>query len=145
MVRSWLLWAGPGAVVTSWTALGLLGVIGTGPRMPILLEVPFSRDRAGQRKRARLRAELPTGRPSVSVDLCPMTASGELLMVQGMAVRPLTVALCAAVNGAPSSVALGLATRLLDVAALSEQALFRAAQDTRCTRLLDLLFDRWRS
>jgi hypothetical protein len=73
-----------------------------------------------------------------------MTASGELLVVDGMAVRSPEVALCAAVNGAPSSMALGLAEQLLDLGAVPERALLRAAQDTRCTRLVELLFERWR-
>lgn len=144
-VRAWLLWAGPGAAITSFTGLGLLNVIGTGPLMPIVLEVPFERHRAGQRRRSRLMSELPTDRSGVSVHVLPAGPPDGLVVQDGLTIRSPAGALCAAVNSAPSSIALGLAAQLLDLGALSEQELLHAAQQMRCTRVLDVLFERFRA
>ncbi len=113
--------------------------------MPILLEVPFERHRAGQRRRDRLISELPNDRSGVEVRILPAGPVDGLVVQDGLTVRSPAGAVCAAVNSAPSSIALGLAAQLLDGGALSEQELLHAAQQMRCTRVLDLLFARFRA
>lgn len=158
-VRAWLLWAGPGAVVTSWTALGLRGVIGWGPRAPIELEVPDPRTRAERRRTATRRRQLASvasrdGRVTVlpspvwhraPVQLLPL-APGADDTYADMAVRSITDALCVAVRvERRASLLLAMLEPLLDSGAFTLSELMRSISVIGGTPLYEWVLLRRRS
>jgi hypothetical protein len=141
-LRSWLLWAGPGAHLTSWTALGLAGLVGTGPRVPVDLEIPFTPDRAGRRRRQVMLGQIDAagGRNQVRIHRAVRARTS---LVDGMELRTPAVAICTAIN-VPGSIALGLAEDLLDRGHLQMADLIDASHATDCRRLMEVLFARLR-
>lgn len=138
-LRSWLLWAGPDAHLTAWTALGLAGLIGTGPRVPVDLEIPWTGDRDGRRRRQRLLGQLHSSDVGTGVRLHrAVTARSD--RIDGLRTRPAAEALCAAVNDRPDSIALGLLGQLLERGQVSRHELFLATSSIRCVPVLELLF-----
>jgi hypothetical protein len=140
-VRAWLLWAGPGAVLTSWTALGLSGLTAAGPRVPVDLEVPFGHDRVGQRRRQRLQRQLSAIGGTSPVHL-HRAVPGSAHVIAGLTVRPPAQAICAAVNHQRSSIALGLASALIDRGDVSAFDLLSASQEIGCGPITELLYRR---
>jgi len=144
-LRAWMLWAGPGAVLTSWTALGLAGLTAHGPRVPVGLEVPFGRDRAGRRRRQRLQRQLDDAAHSAGYRMAELHRSvpGTHRDHDGMPVRPPEEAICAAVNQSRSGgVAIDLAKALLEAGRFDERDLRYKSQLIGCGPLTDLLLRR---
>lgn len=139
-LRSWLLWAGAGSKLTAWTALGLAGIVGWGPAVPVDLEVPFAPGRVGQRRRSRLRQQLGALGPVPLVKLHPALPGGAV-PVDGMAVRAPAEAMCAAID-TRSPIAMDLAGALLERGVLGRRDLSIASQVVGCDRLGELLFRR---
>lgn len=139
-LRCWLLWAGPGAHLTSWTALGLLGLVGSGPRVPVGLEIPFSHDRAGRRRRRTLldQAAAAIAAREIRIHRPVRERTSEL---DGLRLRTPAVAICAAIDE-PGSIALALAEDLLDRGHLQMSDLWDASRTTSCGRLVEVLFQR---
>ncbi len=144
-LRSWLLWAGPGALLTSWTALGLAGLTALGPRMPVDLEVPFGRNRAGQRRRQRLLRQLSASGSRAEVHLLPAVDSRTSDLVSGLAVRQPAEAICAAINHGSGSIAAGVTMALLEQGHLTDTELLTASMTVGCPGLNELLFRHWAS
>jgi hypothetical protein len=142
-LHAWMLWAGPGSALTSWTALGLLGLAASGPRVPVDLEIRFGHDRAGQRRRSRLGRQISHDSGVPAARLHPVGPSHGLAIVEGMAVRSAAHALCAAVESHPASMAVSLCGHLLDRGHVTESELALAAHDLGCSRVVELLFRRW--
>ncbi len=140
-LRAWLLWAGPGARLTSWTALGLAGVTASGPRIPVGLEVSFASGRVGKRRRERMHRQLQMSGSRHMVEI-HRPVSGGVRDYDGMISRPPEVAICAAISSQPAGVAVGLAIELLERGHLDERALRDASQLACCTSLTELLFKR---
>ena len=140
-LRAWVLWAGPGAHLTAFTALGLAGLIGTGPRVPVDLEIPCRNDREGVRRRHVLLHQLEAADASDAVRLHrSVTARSDV--IDGLVTRPPAEAICAAINEHPDSVAVGLLEALVDRGLLSRSDLFRATHSIRCGPVMELLFAR---
>jgi hypothetical protein len=137
-LRCWLLWAGPGAKLTAWTALGLAGLIGSGPRVPVDVEVPFGPGRVGRRRRSRLRQQLSDLGPVAPVNLHPAVPGGADV-VSGMSVRAPAEAMCAAVD-THSAIAMDLAADLLERGVLSQHDLSIASHVLGCHRIAELFF-----
>jgi hypothetical protein len=138
-LRSWLLWAGPGAHLTAWTALGLAGLIGTGPRVPVDLEIPWTGDRNGRRRRQRLLGQLQSSEIGAGVRVHRAVAARSD-QIDGLRTRPAAEAFCAAINDRPHSIALGLLGQLLDDGQVSRRDLFIATSSIRCGPVMELLF-----
>ncbi len=141
-LRAWLLWAGPGAHLTSWTALGLARLTAAGPRVPVDLEIPFRRDRAGVRRRERLRRQLDDAGAAGTVHLHP-GIRGSSVTIDGLRTRAPAEAICAAVNHRRSSIALGLASTLMDSGALRSDDLLFASLEIGCGPINELLLRRF--
>lgn len=140
-LRAWLLWAGPNALLTSWSALGLAGLTGCGPAVPVDLEIPFGVDRPGRRRRQRLLRQLEAAGATGSVRLHrPVT--GAVHTVDGLRLRPPAEAICAAIGQGRSPVAIALATELLDSGRLELAELSLAARTVHCGPVTDLLVRR---
>jgi len=141
-LRAWLLWAGPHALLTSWTALGLAGLTGPGPADPIDLEIPFGAGRPGRRRWHRLLRQLED---SGATDLVRLHRSvtgaetGGVSDVDGLRLRPPAEAVCAAILSGRPSVALGLATELLDSGLVDLGEFGHAARAAHCGPAIDLL------
>lgn len=144
--RAWLLWAGPGAALTSWTALELLGCTVAGPRTPVGLAMPSPVTRNDVRRRRAARRVLqqlaegaptaPTVHPSgvrygAPAALLPLVPGHPASCVDGLAVRPATEAMCAAVvelgSRCSRSVVLGVMDQLVDAGHLDRWVLARTA------------------
>jgi hypothetical protein len=123
--------------LTAWTALGLAGVIGFGPRIPVDLEVPFRPGRVGKRRRQRLQRQLSALGGKV-VNLHPAVA-GDSGAVEGMPVRTPAQAICAAVD-TRAPLAMDLAAALLESGVLSRRDLLIASQVVGCERISELYF-----
>lgn len=139
--RAWLLWAGPDAVLTSLTALGLAGLIASGPGVPVDLEVSSGRDRAGRRRHARLVRQLDEVGATRLVHLHP-AVPGTTIEVAGLALRPPAEAICATVNHGRSTNAVILAEALLDSGHIDQGDLFDASRQVRSGLIDELLLRR---
>lgn len=163
-LRAWLLWAGPRASITSWTALALHNLTVAGPRSRVEIVVPAPLDRPSRRRHARLQAQL------VSLDAAAPTVSrgpgatlpsptlvgppavlharstGSPLVIDGLRVSSPTEALCVAVRGADGRgrhpVALALIEALLDLGAVDQNDLAATAITMGCVPVTELIFDR---
>jgi hypothetical protein len=139
-LRAWLLWAGAGAHLTSWTALGLAGLVGTGPRVPVDVEIPFTPNRAGRRRRQVLLRQVDAAGATRQVQI-HRAVHARAHCIDGLLARPPAAALCAAI-AVPGSIALALAEDLLDRGHLEMGDLMDASRTTGCTRLMEMLFRR---
>jgi len=160
--RAWLLWAGRGAALTSWTALELLRCTVAGPRTPVGLAVPepvtyddLRRLRAARRVLDQLAVGAP-GAPPVypsgvvhgpPAQLHRLPVGGTAVDVDGMAVRSGAEAMCAAVSsidGGPASSALtlDLMDHLVVSGHLDQWELARTAVDVGVTAVRDHLWER---
>ena len=139
--RAWLLWAGPGALLTSLTALGLAGLIASGPGVPVDLEVSFGRDRVSRQRHARLVRQLDDAGANRLVHLHP-AVPGTTIEVAGLALRPPAEAICATVNHRRSTNAVILAEALLDSGHLDQGDLFDASRQVRSGLIDELLLRR---
>lgn len=139
--RAWLLWAGPGAHLTSLTALGLAGLIASGPGVPVDLEVCFGRDRAGRQRHARLVRQLDEADATRLVHLHP-AVPGTTIEVAGLPLRPPAEAICATVNHGRSPNAVILTEALLDGGHLDQSDLFDASHRVRSGPIDELLLRR---
>lgn len=137
-LRAWLLWAGPQALLTSWTALGLAGLAGSASAVPVDLEIPFRVDRAGRRRRHRLFRQLEDSGAAGSVRL-HRAVTGAERTVDGLRFRPPAEAVCAAIDHGRSSVALALASELLDSGLVEPGELSIAARTVHCSQVTELL------
>ncbi len=140
-LRAWQIWAGPAALLTSWTALGLAGVTASGPRVRVGLEIPFSRDRSGTRRRERMLRQLDRTGAADMVEI-HRPASGGTRAYDGLIARPPEEAICAVIARQPSGVGVDLAIALLERGHLDERALRNASQLTGCSSLTEFLFHR---
>lgn len=141
-LRAWLLWAGPHALLTSWTALGLAGLTGSGPADPVDLEIPFGIGRSGRRRRHRLLRQLEDSGATESVRLhraVTGAVTGAVSGIDGLRLRPPAEAVCAAILSGQSSAALRLATELLDSGLVEPGELSLAARAAHCGPVSDLL------
>ena len=144
-LRAWLLWAGPGAALTSWSALELLGRAVVGPHATVdLLLGPHPGWRNDRRRSVPHTADRATPPARLhhvrDIELADLTISG-------MAVRPVEDALATALMTAPSGSAmerLALELVLREVAADAEARirLLLTARSMSATRLTELIYDR---
>ena len=137
-LRCWLLWAGPGAVLTSWTALGVTGITTGGPGVPVDVEVPGGHDRPSRRRRQRLLRQLDESGAVGDVRL-HRSVQGPVLHVDGLAVRPPAGAICAAISRHRPEVALALAAELLGSGHLEAADLGDAARAAHCVPATELM------
>lgn len=138
-LRAWQLWAGPEACLTSWTALGLLGLTASGPRVPVDLEVSFGLDRGSRRRRERMLSEIHSvGSPSPA--RLHRRIAAPATEVDGLRCRPAAESLCAAVNHQRSSIPVGVAEALIEHGHLTMSELLDAAHAVQCPRLIELAF-----
>jgi hypothetical protein len=137
-LRCWLLWAGPGSTLTAWTALGLAGLIGIGPRVPVDLEVPVRPGRVGKRHRQRLLRQLSDLGSGKVVNLHPAVPCQPTAM-DGMPVRTPAEAICAAID-TRSPIAMDLAAALIEREMLTRNDLLIASRVVGCERIAELFF-----
>ncbi len=143
-VRAWLLWGGPGAALTSWSALELLGRTVVGPHATVdLLLGPRPGWRNDRRQRVPDSADRSTPPARLHDRRAPELAD---LTISGMAVRPVEEALAAAlVTAAPRSVMEALAHQLIarEIAkdADARIRLLLTARSMSATRLTELIYD----
>jgi hypothetical protein len=141
--RAWLLWGGPGAALTSWTALELHRVTVAGPRAPIELGLPAPRTDEEHRARVRQVDRLsssgsvhrPPPRLHRSRHRAPVTE------VDGLRVLPIADALCAAAAGSPST-AIPLVDHLIERGRVDRHDVFDVALRMQPNPLLEHLFRR---
>lgn len=155
--HAWLLWAGAGAELTSWSALDVSGVLDVlpgpltvvtpgeehpraerpDPRAPVHLVRPGTtrrrRDRVPQADPALVRVHLPgdAALPSVVID--------------GLPSRSVEESLCIALKTSVGAVAVyagRLTERLLDEGIVDLRTMLDTARHCRSTRMLDLLWPR---
>lgn len=140
--QAWLLWAGPTAAFTSWTAVHLHGVERPGEPTAAGLDLVRATSR-GRRGRHDLS---PVDGGSVRFHV-QWARHLHAEVVDGLVVRPLGEALCVAMQTAPSPLAhraaWAVAERLLDEGRLDAGALVDTARAMRCPRALEALWPRF--
>ncbi len=142
--RAWLLWAGSGAALTSWSALELLGRTIIGPNSTVdLLLGPHPGWRSDRRRSVPHAADRTTPPARLhhvrDVELADLTVSG-------MTVRPVEEALATALMTAPSGsvmerLALELILREVAADAQARIRLLLTARSMSATRLTELIYD----
>lgn len=142
-LRAWWLWAGPGAHLTSWSALGLAGLTPTGPRVPICIELAPTRGRTERRRRSRRHEELQRAGMVGAVHLHP-AVPGSTRSIDGFLTRPPEEAIVAAICRQPHGIALGLTSALLDAGHLDLDELVGVSRWIRCPPLSTLLLQHLR-
>ena len=140
--HAWLLWAGPTAAITSWTALALRGI--ERPEQPTAAAIDLVRARPrGRRDRVDLS---PAGAGVVKFHV-QWARHRHAELVDGLVIRPLDEALCVAIQSAPGPAALRVASavgeRLMDEGLVDVGDLVDTARAMRCARALEAVWPRF--
>lgn len=141
--RAWLLWGGPCAALTSWTALELHRVTVAGPRAPIELCLPAPRtDEEHRARRRRVDRLSSNGAPHRPLPRLHRAAHrGSVTEVDGLQVVPIAEALCAAAAGSPST-AVPLADHLIELGRVDHDDVLETALRMQPNPLVEHLFRR---
>jgi hypothetical protein len=139
--HAWLLWAGPTAAFTGWTAIHLHGVDGL-DRPSEALDLVRARAR-GRRDRQDL-SPVRSGAVTFHVQ---WARHRHAQLIDGLVTRPLDEALCVAMQAAQGAMALRAAStlvvRLLDERVLDPATLVDTARAMRCARALEAVWPRF--
>lgn len=146
------LWWGPGAELTSWTALALLGLVAEDGQRQVHLQVdpllawpPRDRRRTWRRE---LGSAMSTGQIVVHRS---RIGSAPSVTVDHLRLRPATEALCVAINyrdpwrQISEPVAEQLVADLLDSGRVDLDLLVRTATSLSAARVLGLVWERWQA
>lgn len=140
--HAWLLWAGPTAAFTSWTALALFGI--ERPEQPAAAPLDLVRARPLGRRDRLDRSPADAGVVRFHVQ---WARHRHAQLVDGLVVRPLDEALCVAMQSAPGPAALRVASavgeRLMDEGLVDVGDMVDTARAMRCARALEAVWPRF--